>query len=48
VRNFVEDYDHQKTKLGSPHAVEQTLEVISVAAQDVTLSVRRMSSSMAN
>jgi hypothetical protein len=38
--------DHQKTKLGSPHAVQETLKMIRVAARDVSLSVRRMSNSM--
>ncbi|KAK1600949.1 hypothetical protein QYE76_059126 [Lolium multiflorum] len=35
-----------KTKLGSPHAVQETLKMIRVAARDVSLSVRRMSNSM--
>uniref|UniRef100_A0A453NIU3 Uncharacterized protein n=1 Tax=Aegilops tauschii subsp. strangulata TaxID=200361 RepID=A0A453NIU3_AEGTS len=36
----------QKTKLGSPHSVQETLEIITAAAQDVSLSARRMGSSM--
>uniref|UniRef100_A0ACD5YRB9 Uncharacterized protein n=1 Tax=Avena sativa TaxID=4498 RepID=A0ACD5YRB9_AVESA len=39
-------FQEQKTKLGSPHPVQETLEMITVAARDVSLSVRRMSSSM--
>ncbi|KAK1615410.1 hypothetical protein QYE76_020927 [Lolium multiflorum] len=38
--------EQQKTKLGSPHAVQETLKIIRVAARDVSLSVRRMSNSM--
>ncbi|KAK1615464.1 hypothetical protein QYE76_020981 [Lolium multiflorum] len=39
-------FQEQKTKLGSPHAVQETLKMIRVAARDVSLSVRRMSNSM--
>lgn len=39
-------FQEQKTKLGSPHRVQETLEMIKVAAQDVSLSVRRMGSSV--
>ncbi|KAM0830341.1 hypothetical protein ACQ4PT_066282 [Festuca glaucescens] len=39
-------FQEQKTKLGSPHAVQDTLKMITVAARDVSLSVRRMSNSM--
>ncbi|CAM0946508.1 unnamed protein product [Alopecurus aequalis] len=39
-------FQEQKKKLGSSHTVDDTLEMITVAARDVSLSVRRMSSSM--
>ncbi|XP_062218356.1 CBL-interacting serine/threonine-protein kinase 21-like isoform X4 [Phragmites australis] len=38
--------EQQKTKLSSPHPVQETLEKIKIAAQDVSLSVRRMDSSV--
>ncbi|KAJ1278156.1 hypothetical protein BS78_04G057800 [Paspalum vaginatum] len=38
--------DQQKTKLGSPHPVQETLEKIRVAAKDVSLSVWRSDSSV--
>uniref|UniRef100_A0A8I7BBG3 non-specific serine/threonine protein kinase n=1 Tax=Hordeum vulgare subsp. vulgare TaxID=112509 RepID=A0A8I7BBG3_HORVV len=39
-------FQEQKTKLGSPHSVQETLEIITAAARDVSLSARRMGSSM--
>ncbi|XP_062218354.1 CBL-interacting serine/threonine-protein kinase 21-like isoform X2 [Phragmites australis] len=39
-------FQEQKTKLSSPHPVQETLEKIKIAAQDVSLSVRRMDSSV--
>lgn len=35
----------QKTKLGSKHSIDETLERIEVAAKDVSLSVERMNNS---
>ncbi|KAM3240589.1 hypothetical protein ACQJBY_053949 [Aegilops geniculata] len=39
-------FQEQKTKLGSPHSVQETLGIITAAARDVSLSARRMGSSM--
>lgn len=39
-------FQEQKTKLGSPHPVHETLEMITVAARDVSLSARRTGSSV--
>ncbi|OEL34024.1 CBL-interacting serine/threonine-protein kinase 21, partial [Dichanthelium oligosanthes] len=39
-------FQEQKTKLGSPHTLQETLEKIRVAAQDVSLSVWRLDSSV--
>lgn len=39
-------FQEQKTKLGSPHPVNETLEMITVAARDVSLSARRTGSSV--
>lgn len=37
--------NQQKTKLGSEHSIEETLEKIEVAAKDVSLYAERMSNS---
>nr|XP_029118886.1 CBL-interacting serine/threonine-protein kinase 21-like [Elaeis guineensis] len=38
-------FHEQKTKLGSKHSIDETLEKIEVAAKDVSLSVERMNNS---
>ncbi|CAN6271653.1 unnamed protein product [Urochloa humidicola] len=39
-------FQEQKSKLGSPHTLQETLEKIRIAAQDVSLSMWRLDSSM--
>jgi hypothetical protein len=36
----------QKTKLASPHPVQETFDKIKVAAKDVSMAVKRMNSSL--